>query len=82
MLAPIVAHSPPLALAALIGLNVGPNLTYTGSLATLLWRRILDSHDHPADVLVFLRLGLLTVPASLLGGTLALWASLNLLGRI
>lgn len=82
MLAPIVAHSPPLALAALIGLNVGPNLTYTGSLATLLWRRILDSHDHPADVLVFTRLGLLTVPASLLGGTLALWASLHLLGRI
>ena len=29
-------------LAALIGLNVGSGLTYTGSLANLLWRRSLD----------------------------------------
>ena len=28
-------------LAMLIGVNVGPNLTYTGSLATLLWRRVV-----------------------------------------
>ena len=28
-------------LAVLLGVNIGPNLTYTGSLATLLWRRIL-----------------------------------------
>ena len=25
----------------LLGVNIGPNLTYTGSLATLLWRRVL-----------------------------------------
>ena len=30
-------------LAVLIGVNAGPNLTYTGSLATLLWRRMLPS---------------------------------------
>ena len=28
-------------LAMLVGVNVGPNLTYVGSLATLLWRRIV-----------------------------------------
>jgi Na+/H+ antiporter NhaD/arsenite permease-like protein len=32
-------------LAVLLGVNIGPNLTYTGSLATLLWRRILHHHD-------------------------------------
>ena len=29
----------------LVGVNVGPNLTYVGSLATLLWRRIVHAHD-------------------------------------
>lgn len=35
------AARPGLVLAVLIGVNVGPNLTYVGSLATLLWRRVL-----------------------------------------
>ena len=33
------AAGPETVLAVLIGVNAGPNLTYTGSLATLLWRR-------------------------------------------
>ena len=37
-------------LAMLIGVNVGPNLTYVGSLATLLWRRVLHAHDHDTDL--------------------------------
>ena len=40
-LVPLVTGQPALVLAVLIGVNVGPNATYGGSLATLLWRRLL-----------------------------------------
>ncbi|WP_040162372.1 SLC13 family permease [Nigerium massiliense] len=68
-------------LAVLIGVNVGPNLTYVGSLATLLWRRIVHSHDHETEVGRFTVLGLVTVPLGLLLGTAALWGALTLLPR-
>jgi arsenical pump membrane protein len=81
ILLPLVAHGGPLAvLAALIGVNVGPNLTYVGSLATLLWRRIVAGHDHETRIAVFTRLGLLTVPVSLVLCTIVLWAGAELMG--
>ncbi len=64
-------------LAILIGVNVGPNLTYTGSLATLLWRRVLHAKGHRPSLGRFTVLGLLTVPGCLLLGTVALWAGLT-----
>ena len=67
-------------LAVLIGVNVGPNLTYVGSLATLLWRRILHVEDHRVELGEFLRLGLLTVPAGLVAGTVLLWFSASVIG--
>jgi arsenical pump membrane protein len=67
-------------LAVLIGVNIGPNLTYTGSLATLLWRRIAHHHGSAPDLGEFTRLGLLTVPAALVLAVLALWAGLHILG--
>jgi arsenical pump membrane protein len=67
-------------LAVLLGVNIGPNLTYTGSLATLLWRRVLRQHGSAPDLGEFTRLGLLTVPAALVLGVLALWGGLHLLG--
>lgn len=67
-------------LAVLLGVNIGPNLTYTGSLATLLWRRIAHHHGSAPDLGEFTRLGLLTVPAALVLGVLALWAGLHILG--
>ena len=67
-------------LAVLLGVNIGPNLTYTGSLATLLWRRILHHHGSAPDLGEFTRLGLLTVPAALVLGVLALWGGLHVLG--
>jgi arsenical pump membrane protein len=77
VLLPVVESSPALLLAMLIGVNVGPNLTYVGSLATLLWRQILHNHDAAPDPRDFLRLGVLTVPPALLAGVLALWLSLK-----
>jgi arsenical pump membrane protein len=64
-------------LAVLIGVNVGPNLTYAGSLATLLWRRILRAEDAEVEVGEFTRLGLLTVPAGLILCTAAAWLSVR-----
>ena len=64
-------------LAMLIGVNVGPNLTYVGSLATLLWRRIVHAHDEDVDTREFLKLGALTVPVTLVAATAALWLALQ-----
>lgn len=75
VLAPLVAHTGPEAvLAVLIGVNIGPNLTYVGSLATLLWRRILHEHDEDTDFGEFTKLGLISVPLAILAATTALWA--------
>jgi arsenical pump membrane protein len=77
VLAVVSASAPGGVLAMLIGVNVGPNLTYVGSLATLLWRRIVHAHDEDVDIGVFLRLGVLTVPATLIASTAGLWLSLK-----
>ena len=67
-------------LAVLLGVNIGPNLTYTGSLATLLWRRVLRHQGTGPSLREFTRLGLLTVPAGLVIAVLALWAALHAFG--
>ena len=65
-------------LATLIGVNVGPNLTHVGSLATLLWRRVLRSEGVELELGEFVRLGLLTVPPALVVATSLLWLGLRL----
>jgi arsenical pump membrane protein len=77
IVAVVSAGAPGGVLAMLIGVNVGPNLTYVGSLATLLWRRIVHAHDEEVDVVQFIRLGVLTVPATLVASTVALWLALQ-----
>jgi arsenical pump membrane protein len=72
-----LASGPGAVLAMLIGVNVGPNLTYVGSLATLLWRRVLRAQDTDIELGEFTRLGLLTVPATLVTATVLLWLSLQ-----
>ena len=63
-------------LAMLIGVNVGPNLTYVGPLANLLWRRVLG-REAPASA-QHTAVGLATVPITLLTATVALWAALQI----
>jgi len=81
VLLPLVAPmGPGVVLAVLLGVNLGPNLTYAGSLATLLWRRIVHDHDTEVNLPEFTKLGLLAVPATLIGAVVALWASLHVIG--
>ena len=81
VLLPLAAPSGPAAvLAVLLGVNIGPNLTYTGSLATLLWRRVVHAHDAEVELKEFTRLGVYAVPASLGAAVLALWVSLTVIG--
>ncbi|MFJ3876613.1 SLC13 family permease [Streptomyces sp. NPDC090077] len=80
-LLPLAAPGGPgVVLAVLIGVNIGPNLTYVGSLATLLWRRLLHEHGEDVRLGEFTRLGLLTTPLSLAAAVTALWGGLQLIG--
>ncbi len=76
----LAAGGTPAVLAALIGVNVGPNLTYVGSLATLLWRRVLRDHGADAEIAEFSALAAWSVPTALVGGVGALWVSLAMIG--
>jgi arsenical pump membrane protein len=64
-------------LAALLGLNIGSGLTWTGSLANLLWRRTLTRHGGwPApgtDHTGFHRVSLALTPVSLAAAVVTLW---------
>jgi arsenical pump membrane protein len=73
-LVPVVGAHPLAVLAVLLGVNIGPNATYLGSLATLLWRRQLPDAAKPRP-LEFHALGLFSVPLLLVLAATALWAS-------
>ncbi len=57
--------------ALLIGLNVGPNLAVTGSLAVLLWWRAASSSHERPSIAASSRHGLLLAPAAILGALAA-----------
>lgn len=80
VLLPLVAPAGPAAvLAVLIGVNVGPNLTYVGSLANLLWRSVVR-RDMKAGFGEFSRIGVVTTPAVLVAAVLGLWAWIQVFG--
>lgn len=52
--------------AALIGVDLGPNLSVTGSLATILWLAALRREGLRVGALAFLKVGVLVMPPALL----------------
>ena len=61
------AHvAPRIAGAALIGVDLGPNLSVTGSLATILWLTALNREGEHVTSWRFLRLGAVIMPPALL----------------
>ncbi len=75
LLLPIVAPLGTTAvLAALLGLNIGSGLTWTGSLANLLWRRTLRRRGVRPGNAAFHRVSLTLTPVSLLAAVVVLWA--------
>jgi arsenical pump membrane protein len=78
LLAALGPSAPPgLVLAMIIGVNLGPNLTYVGSLAIMLWRRVTSNNGEPASLGTFTLLGSITTPLTILGSVAALWLALG-----
>jgi arsenical pump membrane protein len=57
--------------------NIGPNVTYTGSLATLLWRREVRASGVEPRRRAFYRFAFLATPIALVGAVVALWLTLR-----
>ena len=67
----------PLALAVVLGGNLGPVVTPFGSLATLLWLAIVRRKGEAITGAGYIKVGALVAPPVLLAATLALWAVLR-----
>jgi arsenical pump membrane protein len=59
--------------ALLLGVDLGPNLSVTGSLATILWLIALRRENIEISAAEFFKLGLVAMPAALLASLLVLW---------
>lgn len=51
--------------AVLIGIDLGPNLSVTGSLATILWLTALRREGHVVSAWTFLKVGIVVMPPTL-----------------
>ena len=63
----------PAAYALVAGVDLGPNLTTTGSLATILWLSIVRARGIVVSPFEYLKLGLLVVPTTLMVTSVWLW---------
>ena len=64
----ILQSHPPVVVASalLVGVDLGPNLSITGSLATILWLTALRRENLEVSFLQFLKIGALVMPSALL----------------
>ncbi len=71
----VVAHASShlFAYPLIVGIDLGPNLTTTGSLATILWLAILRERGVRISALEYLRLGVIVVPPMIVANVLWLW---------
>jgi arsenical pump membrane protein len=61
------AHPPRIVTdALLIGVDLGPNLSVTGSLATILWLQVIRREGEDVGFSTFLKLGAIVMPAALM----------------
>jgi arsenical pump membrane protein len=67
-------------LALLIGINVGSSLTWSGSLANLLWRRVLVAHGQAPQSRLFHLTAAVVSPISIVLGVLTLDGWTHLVG--
>jgi arsenical pump membrane protein len=63
----VVAH------AILIGVDLGPNLSVTGSLATILWLIALRREKVEITAWAFFKIGVIAMPVALIASLLVLW---------
>ena len=63
----VVAH------AILIGVDLGPNLSVTGSLATILWLIALRRENVEITAWEFFKIGIIAMPITLIASLLVLW---------
>ncbi|MGH3086425.1 MAG: arsenic transporter [Rubrobacteraceae bacterium] len=66
--------------AALLGTNIGPNLTIVGSLATLIWLSIVRDRGMEIGAKDYLKIGAVATPVILLVAVFGLWLSLKIFG--
>ncbi len=57
----------------LVGIDLGPNLSITGSLATILWLVALRREGHQVTAIHFLRLGILVMTVTLIATLASCW---------
>jgi arsenical pump membrane protein len=74
----LAAHHPPHPFALLVGLNVGPNLFVTGSLAWVLWLRAARTAGTQPDLRRAVTLGLVSAPLAMASAVLLLGANVKL----